>query len=77
MARAGQVVVQHGPLWASWDTRVLRIDGPAPARAPTFDVARVAARVATALYDLVEREGRSPEPVTFRVRSLEAAAGAR
>jgi amidohydrolase len=28
--------------------------------------------VTTALYDVVEREGRSTEPVTFRVRRLEA-----
>ena len=74
MARAGQAVVQRGPLWASWDTRRLKINGPAPSldRPPTCDIARVAAQVVTALYDLVEREGRSAEPVTFRVRSLEA-----
>ena len=73
MARVGQVVVQRGPIWASWDTRTLTISGPAPTAAPTsFDVARIAAQVTTALYDLVERERPSPDPVFFRVRSLHA-----
>jgi amidohydrolase len=74
MATAGQVVVQRGPLWASWDTRLIRIGMPPPAvddRA-TRDVTRLAADVVSALYDLVEREGRSSESVTFRVRSLQA-----
>jgi amidohydrolase len=79
MANTGQVVVQSGPIWASWDSRILTISGPAPSLdAPTtFDLARVTAQVATALYDLVEREGRSAEPVTFRVRSLKAEQRAR
>ena len=74
MASAGQVVVQHGPMWASWDTAVLRISGPPPSLDGrlTFDLARVAAEATTALYELVEREGRSPEPVVFRVRALSA-----
>lgn len=74
MARVGQVVVQRGPLWASWDTRRLTIAGPVPSadRPAPIDIARLAARITTALYDLVDREGRSPEPVTFRVRSLVA-----
>jgi metal-dependent amidase/aminoacylase/carboxypeptidase family protein len=68
------VGIQRGPIWASWDTRTLRIGGPAPtADRPTpFDIARVAARLTTALHDLVEREGQSPEPVSFRVRRLTA-----
>ena len=74
MANAGQVVVQSGPIWASWDTRVLKISGPLPSldKPVAFDLARVAAQVTTALYELVEREGRSPEPVVFRVRALSA-----
>jgi amidohydrolase len=79
MARVGQAVVQHGPLWASWDTQLLQISGPAPAGdAPgACDIARLAAHVTTALYDLVEREGPSADPVSFRVRSLRAEQGAR
>ena len=70
MARVGQAVVQTGPIWASRDELVLSIDGSqTPA---SEDVVRVAARVASALYDVVEREGRTAEPVTFRVRSLAA-----
>lgn len=69
-ARAGQAVVQRGPLWASWDTLVLRLSGPAPPASP--DIARVAALLTTALYDVVEHEGQSTEPVTFRVRALTA-----
>ncbi len=73
MAKVGQVVVQSGPLWPSWDTVIFTISGRTPALdAPSFDLARVAAQVATALYDLVEREGRSADPVIFRVRSLMA-----
>jgi amidohydrolase len=74
MVNAGQAVVQSGPIWASWDTLILKISGPSPALdAPTTGhIARVAAQVTTALYDLVEREGQSTEPVTFRVRSLKA-----
>src|SRR5215467_3756792 len=30
MINVGEVVVQRGPLWASWDTRVFTISGPAP-----------------------------------------------
>jgi amidohydrolase len=79
MANVGQAVIQRGPLWASWDTRRLKISGPPPALdAPiTDDIARVAAQVVTTLYDLVEREGHSTEPVTFRVRSLTAEQGGR
>src|SRR5215475_3395579 len=29
MANAGQAVIQRGPLWASWDTRMLKIRSPA------------------------------------------------
>jgi amidohydrolase len=60
MANAGQVVVQRGPIWASWDTRILTINGPLPSSdgRVTFDLARVAAEVTTTLYELVEREGR-------------------
>src|SRR5262245_38764802 len=74
MANTGQVVVQSGPIWASWDTRLLTIGGPSPSLdgSVTFDLVRVAAQVTTALYDLVEREGRSLEPVVFRVRTLNA-----
>ena len=56
---------------------MLKISGPAPALdTPTIgDITRVAAQVVTALYDLVEREGQSTEPVTFRVRSLTAEQG--
>jgi amidohydrolase len=70
MANAGQAVIQSGPLWASRDELTLRIADPA---APTtLDFARTAARITTALYDLVEREGTSTERVSFRVRSLHA-----
>jgi amidohydrolase len=74
MVRVGQAVVQRGPLWASWDTRILKISVPGPSvDAPTAcDIVRVAAHVTTALYALVKREGQSAEPVSFRVRSLEA-----
>jgi hypothetical protein len=77
MANVGQAVIQRGPLWASWDTRMLKISGPPPdLDAPiTDDIARIAAQIVTALYDLVEREGHSTEPVTFRVRSLTAERG--
>lgn len=73
MAPVGQVVVQPGPIWASWDTRRLTLTGPPRVDASTpFDVVRVAAHVVTALYELVEREGRSTEEVAFRVRALTA-----
>src|SRR5262249_3740468 len=77
MANAGQAVIQRGPLWASWDTRMLKIRSPAPSLdAPmTGDITRVAAQVVTALYNLVENEGQSTEPVIFRVRSLTAEQG--
>jgi metal-dependent amidase/aminoacylase/carboxypeptidase family protein len=74
MARAGQVVVQRGPLWASRDELRLTIAAP-PREAGPFgavDLARAAARLTTALYDLVDLEGVSSEPVTFRIRSLRA-----
>jgi amidohydrolase len=67
MARTGQAVVQRGPLWASRDELVLRVEGPS-----TCDFARTAARITTALYELVETEGAAAEGVTFRVRALEA-----
>jgi amidohydrolase len=72
MATTGHVVIQRGPIWASWDTRILRISGPAPSLdVPTkFDIARVAAQVVTDLYGLIEKEGQSTEDVAFRVRSL-------
>jgi amidohydrolase len=73
MAKAGEVVVQSGPIWASWDTFTISIEAPAPARdAPTHDVARVAAEVTAALYALAEREGRAADPVAFRVHALAA-----
>jgi metal-dependent amidase/aminoacylase/carboxypeptidase family protein len=65
MADAGQAVIQRGPLWASRDELTLKVSGPS-----TLDFARVAARITTALYELVEKEGTSTEAVTFRVRSL-------
>jgi amidohydrolase len=74
LANTGQVVVQSGPIWASWDTRILTINGPPPSPdgRVKFDLARVAAQVTIALYEMVEREGRSREPVSFRVRALNA-----
>lgn len=73
MAACGRVVVQSGPIWASWDSLTLAIDMPAPARdASAHDVARIAAEVTGALYALVEREGHSAEPVAFRVHALSA-----
>jgi amidohydrolase len=74
LARAGQVVVQRGPLWASRDELTLTIAAPPREGGPfgAVDLARVAARLTTALYDLVDLEGVSSEPVTFRVRSLRA-----
>jgi amidohydrolase len=77
MANVGQAVIQSGPLWASWDTLILKISGPAPSLdvPTTGDITRAAAQVVTALYDLVEREGHSTEPVTLRVRSLTAEQG--
>jgi metal-dependent amidase/aminoacylase/carboxypeptidase family protein len=74
MLSVGRVVIQRGPLWASWDTQTLRIVGSAPATdgRAMFDIARVAARVTIALHDLVEQDGQSAEPVSFRVRRLTA-----
>ena len=74
MAHVGHVVVQRGPIWASWDTQVLTIRGPAPTLEPpmSFDLVRVAARVTTALYELVEAERPSSALLAFRVRSLHA-----
>jgi amidohydrolase len=69
MLEAGRAVVQRGPLWASRDELLLMARPPAP---PGIDLTRTAAQITCALYDLVEREGRSAEPVTFRVRSLSA-----
>jgi len=68
MAESGHVVVQRGPLWASWDTRRFTITGPPP----PFDVVRVAAEVTSTLYAVVETQGQSADPVTFRVRVLQA-----
>jgi amidohydrolase len=72
MLGTGQAVVQRGPLWASRDELTLTVIGPPPGSdaSPGVDLARTAARIATALYDLVEREGQSTERVVFRVRSL-------
>jgi len=72
MARTGQVVVQRSPLWASRDELTLAIAAPPRDAGPfgAVDLARLAARLTTALYDLVDLEGVSSEPVTFRVRSL-------
>lgn len=74
MVNAGQAVVQTGPIWASRDELRLKINGPSGflGGPTTFDFARTAAQITTALYDLVEREGKSTEQVTFRVRSLKA-----
>ena len=65
MADTGRVVVQRGPIWASRDELTLKIEAPS-----TCDLARTAARITTALYALIGSEGRSTEPVTFRVRAL-------
>jgi len=75
MANTGQAVVQAGPIWASRDELTLKVSGPSTSLgAPTtFDFARLAAQITTALYNLVEKEGTSTEQVTFRVRSLRAA----
>jgi amidohydrolase len=74
MAHAGQAVIQTGPIWASRDELTLHVSGPTPVGGTpgTFDFARTAAQITTALYDLVEQEGKSTEHVTFRVRSLQA-----
>jgi len=74
MANAGQAVVQEGPIWASRDALILRVRGPhaVPGAPATFDPARTAAQITTALYELVEREGTSTEGVIFCVRSLKA-----
>ncbi len=65
MIKSGQAVVQTGPIWASRDELTLKVGGPG-------GLVRTAAQITTALYDLVEKEGQSTEPVTFRVRSLKA-----
>jgi amidohydrolase len=74
MVNAGQAVIQSGPIWASRDELILKVSGPStsPGAPTTFDFARTAAHITTALYDLVEKEGKATEPVTFRVRSLKA-----
>jgi amidohydrolase len=74
MIEAGQVVIQRGPLWASRDEFVLTVSArsSSPAASSSVDLTRTAAQITGALYDLVEQEGRSAEPVTFRVRSLSA-----
>ena len=50
---------------------MLGISGP-QSPGGSFDAARVASDVVTALYQLVEKEGHSTEEVAFRVRSLSA-----
>ena len=70
MANVGQAVVQRGPIWASRDELSLRISGPS-----TFDFARMAAQITSALYTVVETEGQSADTVTFRVRALRAEQG--
>src|SRR5262249_47456555 len=77
MANVGQAVIQSGPLWASRDELTLKVSAPAPASSAsrTFDFAYTAAHITTALYDLVEQEGKSTENVTFCVRSLTAEQG--
>src|SRR5262245_41184001 len=78
MANTGQVVVQRGPLWASRDELTLKIVGghststAASGGPAAVDLARTAAQITTAMYDLVHREGVSCENVTFCVRSLRA-----
>ena len=74
MAHAGQAVVQRGPIWASRDELTLTLNAPPRGDAvfPAVDLARTAARLVTRLYELFDDEGRSPEPVTFRVRALSA-----
>ena len=74
MANAGQVVVQSGPIWASRDELTLKVSGPSASVGDpaTFDFPRTAAQVTSALYDLVEHEGKSTEKATFRVRSPQA-----
>lgn len=72
-AKVGQVVVQEGPIWASWDALTLAIEVPAPAPDSSVrDIARIASDVTTALYGLVERVGQSSDPVSFRVNALAA-----
>src|SRR5262249_26584485 len=79
MLGGGQVVAQRGPSRASRDRRVREVAGPPPPldTREGLDVARTAAALTTALYDLVETEARSIEPVVFRVRSLRAEQGGR
>lgn len=74
MVNAGQAVIQPGPIWASRDELRLKVNGPSGSLGgpTTFDFTRTAAQITTALYDLVEKEGKSTEPVTFRVRSVKA-----
>lgn len=74
MAHAGQAVVQRGPLWASRDELSLSLGAPprGDAAFSSVDLARATAHLVTALYDLVNDEGRSTETVTFRVRSVHA-----
>ena len=73
MAHVGQAVIQTGPLWASWDTRTLAIRVPPPSSVVKHaDLAHIAARVVTALYELVDREAQTADEVSFRVRSIQA-----
>lgn len=72
MANTGQAVVQRGPIWASRDELTLKIDGPS-----TCHFALTPAQITTALYKLAESEGKSTEPVTFRVRAVKAEQAAR
>src|SRR5262245_5226487 len=77
MVRVGQAVIQTGPIWASRDELTLEVSAPTPAGGvpSPFDFARTAAQITTALYHLVEQEGRSTENVTFCVRSLKVEQG--
>ena len=73
----GQAGIQSGPLLASRDALVLEVSdqGGALDAGPGLDAAHLAARLVTALYDLVGREGGADEDVSFRVRSFKAEGG--
>ncbi len=73
----GQAAIQSGPLLASRDELVLEVSDPGGSleSGPGLDAAHLAARLVTALYDLVGREGGADENVSFRVRSLKAEGG--
>ncbi len=73
----GQAVIQSGPLLASRDALLLEVSdqGGSLKSGPGVDAAHLAARLVTALYDMVGKEGDSDEKVTFRVGSLKAESG--